>query len=108
MNKTLEVMSSVLADHEWRMSILRRHALVGEYRQSRSYRDWDVAAKSVIDALIKLGWVAPESVEGYVLVPVEPTTEMLDAVTAADQGEPFSDRTITKIYQAMIAAGKKT
>ena len=33
-----------------------------------------------------------------------PTQNMLDAVTAADQSEPFSDETVTGIFNEMIDA----
>lgn len=49
--------------------------------------------------------VAPVGVEdGWQLVPKEPTQEMLDAVTAADQHEPFSDETMRGIFVDMLAA----
>lgn len=49
--------------------------------------------------------VAPVGVpEGWQLVPKEPTQEMLDAVTAADQQEPFSDETMRGIFIDMLAA----
>lgn len=42
--------------------------------------------------------------EGWQLVPKEPTQEMLDAVTAADQQEPFSDKTMRGVFVEMLSA----
>jgi len=42
--------------------------------------------------------------EGWKLVPVEPTKEMLDAVCSSDGYEPWTDGTMTETYKAMLAA----
>ncbi|MDX1158405.1 hypothetical protein GOL34_25255 [Sinorhizobium medicae] len=42
--------------------------------------------------------------DGWQLVPKEPTQEMLDAVTAADQQEPFSDKTMRGVFVEMLSA----
>lgn len=42
--------------------------------------------------------------EGFVLVPVEPTQEMLDMVCTADGFEPWTDKTMGDVYRTMLAA----
>jgi len=42
--------------------------------------------------------------DGWKLVPVEPTKEMLDAVCSSDGYEPWTDGTMTETYKAMLAA----
>lgn len=41
---------------------------------------------------------------GWVIVPKEPTQEMLDAVTAADQHKPWDNKTMAGVYREMIHA----
>lgn len=40
--------------------------------------------------------------EGYAVVPVKPTQAMLDEVTSSEGIEPFTDKTMTEIYQTMV------
>jgi predicted ATPase len=57
---------------------------------------------SSLDQMVQI--VANLEHAGFVIAPKEPTQIMLDEVTAADQREPFSDKTIAEIYRAMIGA----
>jgi predicted CoA-binding protein len=42
---------------------------------------------------------------GYTIAPLKPTQEMLDEVCSSDGIEPFTDKTMTEIYQLMIGSG---
>jgi hypothetical protein len=41
---------------------------------------------------------------GYVVVPLRPTQAMLDEVCSSDGIEPFTDKTMSEIYELMVAA----
>jgi hypothetical protein len=40
--------------------------------------------------------------DGFVIVPLKPTQAMLDEVCSSEGYEPFTDKTMTEIYSAMI------
>ncbi len=63
-------------------------------------REWAVE-RSAITAIAAALRAAPE---GFVLVPVEPTQEMLDMVCTADGFEPWTDKTMGDVYRTMLAA----
>lgn len=80
----------VIAERNLR-SYVERHVPEGPDRQ---------AALRCIETLAGLR-AAPE---GFVLVPVEPTQEMLDMVCTADGFEPWTDNTMGDVYRTMLAA----
>lgn len=56
------------------------------------------------DVLALIDIARGEAAGDWVPVPREPTQEMLDSVTAADQREPFTDEIMRGVYREMLAA----
>lgn len=73
-----------------------------------SYID-DDGDEQYFDDLVQGAWIGFRAAlltapPGYVLVPVEPTQEMLDEVCSSDGIEPWTDDVMASTYRAMIAA----
>lgn len=73
----------------------------GQVHTARFVRSGTLEATAEIAAIRTALLTAPP---GRVLVPVEPTQEMLDEVCSSDGIEPWTDDVMASTYQAMIAA----